>query len=297
MPDAVGFSPSTGQPLFRVGLLTDIHIGNTSLLERQKKAFADMDALGLRLLCLMGDIVDNALEHQYAMARSLIGGLNTPILAITGNHELFPLTLPVETCLAHFRHGFGQPRHYTARRYDPYLFVFLGIDQRLPSLPKNRRDTGISQEQLDWFRLTLQQHAGLPTVVISHAPFEQTVADSDHFPLADSASLCDILADAPQVFLWLSGHTHLPDIHRGEKLQTAVEPIPGRHFVHVPSLADYYVHVVHGQRQFFRGLPLQTRLLACYPDRIEIETYDMEAQTVTPFVTAKAPFLRRQAAA
>jgi 3',5'-cyclic AMP phosphodiesterase CpdA len=296
MPDAVDFPPSAGQPLYRLGLLADIHFGNSSLQERQEKAFAGMDALGLRLLCLMGDIVDNALEHQYALARQMLGGLNTPVLAISGNHELFPLTLPVETCLAHFRQGFGQPRHYMARRYDPYLFVFLGIDRRMPGLPRNKRDTGISPEQLEWFRQTLRQHGHLPTVVISHAPFEDTVADSDHFPLADSGTLCEILSDAPQVCLWLSGHTHLPDVHRGERLLTVTEPVPGRLFVHVPSVADYYVHVVEGQRHFFRGLPLQTRLLACYPDRIEVETYDFDAQTIRPFVTVRPHVLTRRVA-
>jgi 3',5'-cyclic AMP phosphodiesterase CpdA len=288
MPDIVDFAPHAGQPLFRIGLLTDIHFGNASLRERQEKALVSMDALGLRLLCLMGDIVDNALEHQYLLAQSMLSHMDTPLLAISGNHELFPLTLSVADCLANFRRGFGQPRHYTARLFEPYLFVFLGIDQRLPNLPRNRRDTGITAEQLSWFRHTLRQHANRPTVVVSHAPFEGTVADSDHFPLADSAALCEILSDAPQVILWLSGHTHLPDIHRGERLLTATEPVPGRMFVHVPSLADYYVHVVQGQRQFFRGLPLQTRLLACFEDRIEVETYDMEAQTVRPFVTVQA---------
>jgi 3',5'-cyclic AMP phosphodiesterase CpdA len=285
MSETVAEAPGAGGALYRVGLLTDLHIGNPVLRHRQERALAAMDALGLRLLCLMGDIVDNALPHQYELAKGMLGGRRTPLLAISGNHELFPMSLSVDECLANFRQGFSQGRHYVARRFDPYLFVFLGIDRRLPEQPRNRRDTGISPEQRAWFRQTLQQHAHMPTVVISHAPIEGTVADSDYFPLADSADFKAILASAPQVCLWMSGHTHLPDVHRGQPLATAVEPTPGRHFVHVPSLADYYVHVIDGERLFFRGLPLHTRLLTCHADRIVVETYDLDAQTITPFVT------------
>jgi 3',5'-cyclic AMP phosphodiesterase CpdA len=296
MTEAVAEAPGTGGALFRVGLLTDLHIGNAVLRARQEKALASMDRLGLRLLCLMGDVVDNALPHQYELAKGMLGGRHTPILAISGNHELFPMTLSVDECLANFRRGFAQPRHYVARRFDPYLFVFLGIDRRLPEQPRNRRDTGVSPEQRAWFRETLRRHAHLPTVVISHAPLEGTVADSEHFPLADSVDFRDILATAPQVCLWMSGHTHLPDIHRGKPLATAVEPTPGRHFVHVPSLADYYVHVVNGERLFFRGLPLHTRVLDCHADRIEVATYDMDAQTIVPFLTVRPRLLQRKAA-
>lgn len=285
MPDARDWASPDDRPLFRVGLLSDVHFGNASLRERQNQALSSMDALGLRLLVLMGDNVDNALGHQYAVARTALRGLDTPILAISGNHELFPQALPVEDCLAHFRHAYGQVRHYTARLLPPYFFVFLGIDARRPHLPKNRRDTGLSDAQLQWFQETLQQHGDRPTVIVSHAPLEGTVADSDHFPLADSPRLREILAKSPQVILWLSGHTHLPDVFRGNALRTAVEPEPGRFFVHVPSVADYFVHVIDGQRQFFRGLPLKSRLLSCFADRIEVETFDPVTGTCQPFVT------------
>jgi len=292
MPDIPFRFDGDASSVFRVGFLTDIHIGNASLRERQEAAIARMDSLGLRLLCLMGDIVDNGLEHNYALANRMLAKLDTPLLAITGNHEIFPLTLPLDVCLDNFRKGMGRPRHYGIRIFDPYLFVFLGIDKRMPHLPKTRRDTGLSDEQLDWFAQTLAANPDRPTVVISHAPFEQTVEDSQHFPLADSARLCEILATAPQVRLWLSGHTHLPDVHHGESLQTMVEPVPGRVFLHVPSVADYYVHVVNGVRQFFRGLPLESRLLECHPDHIDVQTINIESGEIWSMM--RIPTVHRQ---
>ncbi|MBC7545202.1 MAG: metallophosphoesterase [Candidatus Sericytochromatia bacterium] len=297
MPEHFDLPAQDTDRVFRIGLLTDIHFGNDSLRARQELAFCRMDSLGLRLLCLMGDIVDNALSDNYETARRLVNKLNTPMLALTGNHEVFPLSLPVEACLANFRTGMGRPRHYAWRYFDPYLFVFLGIDQREPHLPKTRRDTGTSEQQLQWLRATLQAHAQTPTVIVSHAPLENTVEDSDHFPLAASSQLYDILGEAPQVFLWLSGHTHLPDVHCGESLKTAVALGSGCTFVHVPPVADYYVHVIKGDRQFFRGgEDLQTRLLTCHPDRIEVQTYDILANALQPMVTVR-PTIRRASAA
>ena len=288
-------APDSGRA-FRIGLLTDIHIGNASLRARQELAFARMDSLGLRLLCLMGDIVDNAMPHHYRLAEHMLAKLDTPTFALTGNHELFPATMPVEVCLEHFRQGMGRPRQYGFRYLDPYLFVFLGIDQREPQMPRTRRDTGTSVAQLTWLSALLDAHRHTPTIIISHAPLADTVEDSGHFPLAASPVLAEILAGAPQVCLWLSGHTHLPDVHQGQPLKTRVEFAPGRFFVHVPPVADYYVHVVNDNRQFFRDESLHSRLLVCHPNRIEVLTYDLLTNVMRPFVTVRPSVPARQTA-
>lgn len=260
---------------YQIALLSDVHFGNRKQRDRQIQAIREIDRLNPAFLVLMGDNVETARPEHYAEAKELLKGVQTPILPITGNHEIFPHFQPVDDCLDRFRQAFGFAQPYFHRVLPPYHFIFLGIDQRQDQLPQTVRDTGISPAQLHWFRDRLQEHPHRPTVVVTHAPLLGTVQNSEYFYLAQSAELLTILRDAPQICLWVSGHTHLPDIHNGKPLRTLITDAKGHTFLHVPPVADYYVHLVHGQRRYFRLPELRTRLLDCHADRITIRTLDL----------------------
>lgn len=260
---------------YKVAVLSDIHFGNAKLRDRQIQALKEVDRLLPAYLVLLGDNVETARPEHYDVAQELLKDVQTPILATTGNHEIFPHHEPVDQCLAKFNEVYSVEQVYSHRVLPPYHFIFLGIEERDEALPHTTRDTGMSRKQLQWFKDRLAEHPELPTVVFSHAPLVGTVENSEYFHMAQSAELLAILDDSPNICLWLSGHTHLPDRHEARQLRTIVSDAKGHTFVHVPPVADYYVHLVHGQRRYFHQETMHTRLLTCHPDHITIHTVDL----------------------
>lgn len=174
---------------------------------------------------VLGDVVANlGTEEEYAAARQYFAQFNKPLAFVTGNHDyiyedvLSPQGKRLradsggrQRKLNLFRSSFGQGQLYYHQEVGRYLLVFLSVD----SLDSSRL-AALSPQQLEWFKQELRDNVTRPTIVFFHAPLAGTLTDYNSkanqpdFIAQPQTEIEDILNANPQVFLWVSGHTHTP---------------------------------------------------------------------------------------
>lgn len=253
----------------RIALLGDTHVGHPGAWERLQVVGAWLAKGGADQAVVMGDVVHTAAQREYEEAKAFFMALPLTVRLTTGNHELFCRELPIERRIARFeRYLQPVPASWSLAGV---RFILLAVDQEDPQLPETRRDTVMTPTQLAWFERVLGEHPQEPTIVMSHAPLTGTVEASELYPMADSEALWAIARQHPQIRLWASAHTHLPDCHLGRPLRTQVQQ-DGILFVHCLPIANYYVFKAHGEPVTYPLQKLEVRCIELLPGRLVIET-------------------------
>jgi 3',5'-cyclic-AMP phosphodiesterase len=173
------------------------------------------------MVVAVGDICeDRGTNEEYAAARDYFAKLKKPLYPIAGNHDfIYADSLDAkgrrqkaapddrEAKLRRFRETFGlQAISYSATAGN-YFLIFLS-----PDSPDHLAE--ISHKQLEWLRSELEKNKKLPTLIFFHAPLAGTLrtyninANAPNFIAQPSGNFQDLLMSHPQVFLWVSGHTH-----------------------------------------------------------------------------------------
>ncbi|MHC1762363.1 MAG: hypothetical protein AB9917_23165 [Negativicutes bacterium] len=147
------------------------------------------------------------------------------------------------------------------------MLIFLSADMT----SGNQYQTQISASQLDWFRSQLATHP-VPTIIFNHAPLKGTLADdyknaNKNQEIAQPhEELREIIRKNPQIFLWVSGHLHVPATDSNFK-----SPV---------NLYEKQVLNVHNT-DLDREEPW-TNSLYIYSDRIVIRTFAHHSQAWIP---------------
>jgi hypothetical protein len=122
---------------------------------------------------------------------------------------------------------------------------------------------GLSERQLAWLKAELANDRGTPTIIASHGPLKGTLHNYRHWINTPNAiaqpheEIHAILRDNPQVFMWVSGHTHTPPWEDS--------------FASAINLYDGRVTNIHN-KDMNRGT-IWTNSLYLYPDRVEVRTF------------------------
>ena len=113
-----------------------------------------------------------------------------------------------------FKETFSIPEVYYTKQVGGYFLVFLSPDDLF-----SEHLAQISEKQLDWLRSELGKNKSKPTIVFFHAPLRGTLEGNNHpgesgnFIAQPDGKIYALLKDNPQVFLWVSGHTHTAPVH------------------------------------------------------------------------------------
>lgn len=162
---------------FRIGHLSDVHCGPHAPESRVAKWVRRLNALGVDVIAVTGDLITHGSSHVEAVARAL-GGLRAKDGAYVsmGNHDYF--TDGEQLVRALERHGSTvlRNRGVVIERGASRLYL-AGVD-----------DTWTGRDDID--RALQKRPDGAPTVLLAHDP--------DLFPQAEQRG----------VELTLSGHTH-----------------------------------------------------------------------------------------
>jgi 3',5'-cyclic-AMP phosphodiesterase len=223
------------------------------------------------MVVAVGDICeDRGTEEEYVAAGKFFGKLNKPLYPIVGNHDFIyedvlspkgnrirakPYTN--EAKLRRFRETFRLPTIYYDKKAGSYLLVFLSADR-----PDHLAQ--ISEKQAEWLRTELQKNNSTPTIIFFHAPLKGTLRDynsnanTSDFIAQPSATIHEILMKNPQVFLWVSGHTHTSP--KEESFGS--------------SINVYEKRVTNIHNTDMNRETIWTNSLYMYPDRIIVKTYD-----------------------
>ena len=263
-------------PPYHLVVLGDPHLPGKFLPAKERvlqtiNAWADLGAVAV-----LGDICeDTGTAVEYAVAKRFFATLTKPAFFIAGNHDYIyedakdaqgrrvrgsPGSRSAK--LARFRETFGVAEVYSSRRLDSYLLIFLSTDHLL-----SNQLAEMSDRQFGWLRAELAKNSHVPTAIFFHAPLKDTLtnynenANKDNFVAQPEREIRELLLRSPQVFLWVSGHTHTPATN-----ESYAAPI---------NLYENRVTNIHNADM--NRERIWTNSLFFYPDRVVVKTFDHKA--------------------
>jgi hypothetical protein len=233
----------------KVVTLNDLHIGKgvRHLEENLRKVLYDINQLQPDLVLVTGDLVNMGTEASQApRAQKLLRGVNAPLVAIVGNHDLGFDSFS--------RAEYGPGWSNFARSFHPSLemgFVlggwrFVGFDSGPSTFTPRIMTRGLLPPAVahlgaEMERASKDGHHGV--ILFSHTPTRATVAGDGPGPFArmkwGAAELEKLLLAASargQRVLHLAGHTHWSDLFedrdgkfvRWRSLSPCLKPIAGK---------------------------------------------------------------------
>jgi 3',5'-cyclic-AMP phosphodiesterase len=263
---------------YHLVVLADPHLPGVEVHAKEKviktiNSWDDVDAVAV-----LGDICHEfGVPAEYAYAKKFFSQLTKPTYFITGNHDYFyddfrdsrgrltrAFSANQEKKLNIFKETFSQPELYYSKTVWNYLLVFLSVDE-LGSSDLTR----ISEGQLDWLRSELTRHKSLPTIVFCHAPLKGTLqnynkyANTPNFVVQPEGKIRELILQNPQVFLWVSGHTHTPPTNESYASEI--------------NLYEKQVTNIH-TCDMNRGT-IYTNSIYLYPDKVAVRTFNHKRGT------------------
>ncbi len=222
-------------------------------------------------IVVTGDLAGSyGTDEEYAAAKAFFAGLNKPVSYIVGNHDYmyigrgpnfkFIRGNPDErhAKLERFKREFSQQQLYFTQESGRYLLVFLSTDSL-----DSKVLCQFSQAQMSWLEEVLAKNRNRPTIVFAHAPLAGTLTNYNRYINTPSfiaqpeTDIRDLLRQNPQVFMWVSGHTHTPATNKDFD-----SPI---------NLYDGRVHNI--QNPDLNREVIWTNSLYLYPDKVVIKTF------------------------
>lgn len=249
-----------------------------TLVRAKQKVVDDINGwAGVTRVVAVGDIAGSwGTDGEYRFAAEFLSRLSAPFVPITGNHDYIykdeldtarKLHRGDAACRAEKLRRFISYFHVTSLQREEciagYELVYLSTDST-----DARYQVGLSESSLRWLEETLRRTADKPTVVFYHAPLAGTlirdgkpIQASSSYAAQPAAAIDAILKRNPQVFLWVSGHTHT---------------VPGDPSFDSPqNLYDGRITDIHCSDMGHERI--STNILWLYPDRVVVKTYDHDA--------------------
>ncbi len=223
---------------------SDIQSRNNSQKQHYEIAFNDIQENfpAVNMAIAAGDLVwrDNLPEDYYSWMRALRKTSGIPNwYEIAGNHDLNDREAYIEFS--------ANPMHY-AVKFGNTVFIFLSDEIRSAV-------TEISQPAYNWWRNLVVRFQDHNIIVVTHAALKQsklagtinstmTIEGSDRFYRVLQKQHVDI---------WLSAHTHLPNIlrgkwHRGHDVPTLFVDISGIEETTFSPIESWILHFRNGER-------------------------------------------------
>ena len=274
-PDAAQFQVAKAddidKPYHHLVVLGDPHLPGKNI-EAKEHVIQKINSWNdVEMVIAVGDICeDRGTDEEYAAARKFFDKLNKPLYPIVGNHDyiyednlsskgnrLRASPYSNEAKLHRFRETFRLPSIYYDKKVGSYLLVFLSTDQ-------SDFLAQISEKQIEWLSTELDKNNKTPTLIFFHAPLKGTLhdyeskANTPDYIAQPSAKIHDILMNNPQVFLWISGHTHTSP--KEESFASSIN-------VYKERITN--IHNTDMNRE-----TIWTNSLCMYPDKIIVKTYD-----------------------
>lgn len=259
---------------YHLAIISDPHLpGKTPSAQgaaiKTINSWNDLDAVAV-----LGDICERTgTAAEYAYGARLFGTLTKPAYFVTGNHDYcyedaldsrgrLVRAVPgnQEKKLKTFKETFNQAELYYSKRVGGYLLIFLSLDELgSPDLAR------ISGNQINWLRSQLSANSALPTIIFCHAPLKGTLdnynpyINTPNFVIQPESVIRELILQNPQVFLWVSGHTHTcPD---------------KACYASGVNLYEKRVMDIHNCDMQHPGT-FWTNSLFLYPDRVVVKTFD-----------------------
>lgn len=252
-------------------ILGDPHLPGRDI-KNKEQVLKEIDSWDdVEMVITVGDICAYfGTDAEYAQARDFFSKLHKPFYPIAGNHDYFYKSpsgsegklikgsrATQEEKLQKFCKTFGLKNYYYKKNVGGYLLLFLSADH-------DRYESGMSDEETTWLRTELAKKPKTPTIIIFHGPLAGTLRNyrrfinTANFIAQPVKTIHEILIENPQVFLWVSGHTHTSPLEES-----------------YASLLNIYADQVTNihNKDMNRGT-IWTNSLFLFPDKVVIKTFN-----------------------
>lgn len=191
--------------------LSDLHIRPQGILYQGlvdsntmcEQAIAHLNGLMPRpdVVIITGDLVDEGLPQEYAMARTLLAGIEQPLLMIPGNHD--DRNLMSSTFSQPYLSSTGNPWHFIADDLGPVRII--GVDVTVPQ----EHHGDMSEAAGAWLDAALAQEPTRPTLIMLHQPpFLSGIPYIDTYACRNSERLREVVQRYPAIERVVCGHIH-----------------------------------------------------------------------------------------
>jgi Icc protein len=268
----IGVATAAERP-FGIALIGDPHLPGKEIAAKENllrtiDSWDDIDQV-----VVLGDICkETGTPAEYAFAKEFFSRLHKPLRLVAGNHDYIyndatdsegrkvkasPTVRRLK--LARFAETFEMKEIYSSERVGNYLLVYLSTDDlNSDQLAK------LSETQVKWLSELLSRNRNLPTILFFHAPLAGTLktynkdTNTPSFIAQPSIRLYDLIRENAQIFLWVSGHLHVPATN-----ESYSSPV---------NVYEKQVTVIHNA-DLERKRPW-TNILYLYPGKVIVRTYD-----------------------
>lgn len=254
-------------------VLGDPHISGNS--KQDAKKMAAINTINswndVTMVIAVGDLCQQlGSDQEYEAAKAFFAALKKPFYPIAGNHDFIyddhldakgrkkRADAPMRQAkLDRFKKSFGLQSSSYSIKASGYLLVLLSPDA-------GSHLAELSRKQLAWLQAELSRDRKTPTIVFFHAPLAGTLdnynknANTANFIAQPAAAIHDILSAHPQVFMWVSGHTHT----------TPAEPS------FASSVNLYAGRITNIHNSNMNRKTVWTNSLFLYRDKVVVKTFD-----------------------
>ena len=169
------------------------------------------------LVVVLGDVCATyGTKDEFEFASNFLGRIKHPLTVIAGNHdnyysdEGFVLASKQVRLqkLENFKKAFNNSELFFAKDFDIVKMIFLAMDKVDCPLYAS-----ISDEQIQWLKFELSKESEKPVIVFCHSPLwseqiTKNFPEAVNFMVQPENKFAEIIANSPQVKLWVSGHVH-----------------------------------------------------------------------------------------
>lgn len=207
-----GFKASTEEPLYSIGMLSDVHCevnSSAEALSDFQNALTFLNARNVVMTCICGDITQKGTAEELALYKDIVSTYSpsTPVYTTTGNHDSRSAGINEERWLEYT----GQPVIFeqSVRLPDGSEdhFLFLGMYRW-------SRDVPYKSDHISWLKEKLEEYKDERCFVITHLFFPDRAGNLNYIYPAGNylqgeqhdelAALCDKYVNS----IWFSGHSH-----------------------------------------------------------------------------------------
>ena len=225
--------PTTGKKLYSFGALSDIHLQyDTAQADFQKALTYLNNNEDVEFTCICGDLTVNGTAADLTEYKNYVNTYspNTPVYAISGNHELWG-GLAIESVISTYT---GKPLYYSFTQGDD-VFIMLGIKG-------DGAGSLFTTAELQWLYETLEANRNKRCFLFQHVRPDDSCGNTfgiyayDIWGGTEQTVFESLLKHYTNV-IFFHGHSHLKFYLQYGSDTANIDKKFGKYSVHIPSLS------------------------------------------------------------
>ncbi len=207
-----GFKVSTGEPLYSIGVLSDVHCEANSpseALSDFQNALTFLNDRKVLMTCICGDITQSGTEDELILYKDIVSEYSpsTPVYTTTGNHDSRSSGIKEDLWLKYTGQSVVFEKSVTLPDGSKDHFLFLGMYRW-------HRDVPYNSAHIAWLQEKLEEYKNERCFVITHLFFPDRAGNLNYiYPSGNYlqgeqhdklVALCDKYVNS----IWFSGHSH-----------------------------------------------------------------------------------------